>query len=62
MADPRGSATVCDRSKSRFRRYSCVHGFGHAFMRIYEEHLARALRLCAALGDPSTADCAQGVY
>ena len=40
----------------------CVHGFGHAFMRIYGDRLGPALRLCRALGARVAADCAQGAF
>jgi hypothetical protein len=36
---PRQAAIVCDQAGTRFQRYSCTHGFGHAFMRIYDEPL-----------------------
>jgi hypothetical protein len=39
-----------------------VHGFGHAFMRLYEDQLEPALKLCTALGRGSAPDCAQGAY
>jgi hypothetical protein len=58
---PREALTVCGSAKTRFQRYSCIHGFGHAFMRIYEDRLDLALPLCRALG-PQAPDCAQGAY
>jgi hypothetical protein len=58
---PREAATVCADAETRFQRYSCIHGFGHAFMRLYEDLLEPALELCAALG-PDAPDCAQGAY
>ena len=45
----RGGA-ACAGAGTRFQRYSCVHGFGHAFMRLYEDQLEPALELCVALG------------
>ena len=45
-----------------YLRYSCVHGLGHAFMRIHDDRLAPALELCRALGPRSAPDCAQGAY
>jgi hypothetical protein len=60
-SDPRAAASACDGAGTRFQRYSCVHGFGHAFMRLYEDQLEPALKLCTALG-PEAPDCAQGAY
>ena len=48
-AGPRARRRV-RRAETRYQRYSCVHGFGHAFMRVYDERLAPALALCRALG------------
>ena len=47
---------------TRFQRYSCIHGFGHAFMRIHADRLEPALELCRALGPAAAPDCAQGAY
>jgi hypothetical protein len=58
---PREAAAVCADAGTRYRRYSCVHGLGHAFMRIYGDRLPPALDLCRALGPPAP-DCAQGAY
>ena len=60
--DPRKAAGVCANAGTRYQRYSCVHGLGHAFMRIYDDTLAPALELCRALGSRSAPDCAQGAY
>ena len=60
--DPKASASVCDDSATRYERYSCTHGFGHAFMRISNEELAPALALCSKLGPNSGPDCAQGAF
>jgi hypothetical protein len=60
-SDPREAASACDGAGTRYQRYSCVHGFGHAFMRLYEDQLEPALKLCTALG-PEAPDCAQGAY
>jgi hypothetical protein len=60
-SEPREAASACDGAGTRFQRYSCVHGFGHAFMRLYEDQLEPALKLCTALG-PQAPDCAQGAY
>jgi hypothetical protein len=59
---PRDALSVCGDAGTRFQRYSCIHGFGHAFMRIYGDRLALALPLCRALGPASSPDCAQGAY
>jgi hypothetical protein len=58
---PREAAGICGDAGTRYRRYSCVHGLGHAFMRIHGDRLAPALDLCRALGPPAP-DCAQGAY
>jgi hypothetical protein len=62
VGEPGEAASACDGAGTRFQRYSCVHGFGHAFMRLYEDQLEPALKLCTALGKRSAADCAQGAY
>ncbi len=59
---PGEAARVCGSARTRYQEYSCIHGFGHAFMRVYGERLEPALRLCAALGTRAAADCAQGAY
>jgi hypothetical protein len=59
---PREALSVCGKAGTRFQRYSCIHGFGHAFMRIYEDRLDLALPLCRALGPQSAPDCGQGAY
>ena len=61
-ARPAKAAAACEDAGTRLQRYSCVHGFGHAFMRLYEDQLDPALKLCVALGPGSAADCAQGAY
>jgi hypothetical protein len=61
LSDPQASAAVCDEAETRYRRYSCVHGFGHAFMRLVREDLGAALDLCSALG-ADAADCSQGAF
>jgi len=61
-ARPAEAATACADAGTRFQRYSCVHGFGHAFMRLYEDQLEPALELCVALGPDTAPDCAQGAY
>jgi hypothetical protein len=59
---PKALTAICARARTRYRRYSCIHGFGHAFMRVYGEQLEPSLKLCKALGPGSASDCAQGVY
>src|SRR5215218_7598984 len=34
-SQPRAATAVCARAATRYQRYSCIHGFGHAFMRVY---------------------------
>ena len=62
LANPRSSARVCSRSATRYERYSCVHGFGHAFMRATGEGLRPSLALCLRLGRSWGLDCAGGVF
>ena len=59
---PAASAAVCGRATTRFQRYSCTHGFGHAFMRINDDTLGPALELCRRLGRLAAPDCAQGAF
>jgi hypothetical protein len=59
---PGEAATICSGAGTRYQRYSCIHGFGHAFMRIYDDQLGPALGLCRALGARAAPDCAQGAY
>ena len=61
LADPQASAAVCDEADTRYRRYSCIHGFGHAFMRLTRENLSAALGLCSELGADAP-DCSQGAF
>jgi hypothetical protein len=62
LSRPAEAAAVCDETETRYQRYSCVHGFGHAFMRLVREDLDEALRLCEALGEANAADCSQGSF
>jgi hypothetical protein len=62
LADPQAAVSVCERVGTRYQRYSCVHGLGHAFMRGNGEALEPALALCSGLGPSKAADCAQGAY
>src|SRR4051794_22506400 len=52
---------ACAKADTRYEHYSCIHGFGHAFMRLNSEQLPRALAACDALGRDAP-DCAQGAY
>ena len=61
VREPRKAGEVCADAGTRYQRYSCVHGLGHAFMRIHGDRLEPALDLCRALGEPAP-DCAQGAY
>ena len=59
---PRSVLRTCDRLPTRFRRYTCVHGAGHAFMRGFHSQLQDALRACKTLGAPNAPDCSQGAF
>jgi hypothetical protein len=59
---PDAAAAACDRAATRYQRYSCVHGFGHAYMRLYAEQLPFALHSCRLLGRDNAADCAAGAF
>jgi hypothetical protein len=59
---PAESASVCADADTRWQRYSCVHGFGHAFGRLYGDQLRPTLELCTELGADAAPDCAQGAY
>jgi hypothetical protein len=59
---PKGALAACRAAATRYRRYSCVHGLGHAYMRAYSETLGPALAACKALGRMVAADCAAGVF
>ncbi len=56
------AAEVCGTASSRTQRYSCIHGFGHAFMRLNKDNLGPSLVMCRALGPSAAPDCAQGAY
>jgi hypothetical protein len=60
VSRPAEAARACGDAATRYQRYSCIHGFGHAFMRSSGE-LPPALDLCRGLGDQAP-DCAQGAY
>jgi hypothetical protein len=59
---PRAAQAVCANAGTRYRQYSCTHGFGHAFMRMNGDRLAPALELCRELGPRAAPDCAQGAF
>jgi hypothetical protein len=62
LANPKSSARQCRRSATRYERYSCVHGFGHAFMRLTGEQIHPSLALCLRLGRAWGLDCSGGVF
>ena len=62
VSRPADAARVCGQMGTRYREYSCIHGFGHAFMRIFDGRLEQALHLCGALGPRAAPDCAQGSF
>jgi hypothetical protein len=59
---PRGVLRTCMHLATRMQQYSCVHGLGHAYMRVYGEYLRYALPACLALGPKAAPDCAQGAF
>jgi hypothetical protein len=59
---PKGAAEACRKASTRYQRYSCVHGLGHAYMRLFGELVGPALGACSALGPTDAADCAQGAF
>jgi hypothetical protein len=59
---PKGALRVCTRLPTRMRQYTCIHGLGHAYMRMYGEYLRYALPLCRKLGAQAAPDCAQGAF
>ena len=62
VLEPRATIPVCTGLPTRFRRYTCFHGSGHAFMRGFHGRLDPAMRACKSLGARITPDCAQGVF
>ena len=62
QSNPGAAAQVCEDAGTRYQRYSCTHGFGHAFMRMHGDELEPALAMCDALGERSAPDCAQGAF
>jgi len=59
---PTVAIKLCAASETRYQRYSCTHGFGHAFMRLNNDEIAPSLQMCSSLGSGAAPDCAQGVY
>jgi hypothetical protein len=59
---PAGAAAACRKASTRYQRYSCVHGLGHAYMRLFGELVGPSLAACSALGADDAADCAQGAF
>jgi len=53
---------LCAESGTRYQRYSCTHGFGHAFMRLNNDNIAPSLEMCRQLGSGAAPDCSQGIY
>lgn len=59
---PKGAAAECARATTRYERYSCVHGLGHAYARLFLDYPLPALASCKLLGPVDAPDCAQGVF
>jgi hypothetical protein len=59
---PKVANRLCETSETRYQRYSCTHGFGHAFMRLNNDNPRPALQMCRQLGSAAAPDCSQGVY
>jgi hypothetical protein len=59
---PHGAAAECAKAGTRYERYSCVHGLGHAYARIYLDFPLPSLNSCRDLGPADAADCADGVF
>ena len=57
---PEEAVKACDGAETRYQRYSCIHGEGHAYMRLDGEQLPFALHACTALGKENAPDCAAG--
>jgi hypothetical protein len=61
-AGPTVANRLCAKSETRYQRYSCTHGFGHAFMRLNQDKIEPSLVMCEQLGRGAAADCSQGIY
>jgi hypothetical protein len=59
---PKGAAADCHRAATRYQRYSCIHGLGHAYARQFNDFVDPALASCGRLGPDDAPDCAQGVF
>ena len=59
---PKGAAADCHRAPTRYQRYSCIHGLGHAYARQFDDFIDPALASCDKLGPNDSLDCAQGVF
>jgi hypothetical protein len=59
---PKGAAADCHRAATRYQRYSCIHGLGHAYARQFNDFVDPALASCGRLGSDDAPDCAQGVF
>jgi len=59
---PQVANELCSSSQTRYQRYSCTHGFGHAFMRLTNDTIGPSLEMCRQLGSAAAPDCSQGVY
>jgi len=59
---PEQAAKACAGAQTRYERYSCTHGEGHAYMRLYGEQLPYALHACRLLGPDNAGDCAAGAF
>ena len=59
---PKGAAADCHRAPTRYQRYSCIHGLGHAYARQFNDFVDPALASCGKLGPDDALDCAQGVF
>jgi hypothetical protein len=59
---PKGAAADCNKAATRYQRYSCIHGLGHAYARQFNDFVDPALASCKQLGPDEAVDCAQGVF
>jgi hypothetical protein len=59
---PKGAAADCHRAATRYQRYSCIHGLGHAYARQFDDFIDPALASCSKLGPDDALDCSQGVF
>ena len=59
---PKGAAADCHRAATRYQRYSCIHGLGHAYARQFNDFIDPALASCSKLGPDDALDCSQGVF